>query len=159
MWQDIRLLNATANALLGLLALALLGSALWWLVHRPLFTLREVRLEGPEHGALRHVSPSTVRGTALPRIKGNFFTADLEEVRVAFESVPWVRRAAVWREWPHKLIVVIEEHRPLGTSGGDGRLISGGGDIFTAHLAEAEEEGDLPGFRGPAGTAREVVAP
>ena len=47
MWQDIRLLNATANALLGLLALAILGSALWWVVHRPLFTLREVRLEGP----------------------------------------------------------------------------------------------------------------
>ena len=69
MWQDIRLLNATANALLGLLALAILGSALWWVVHRPLFTLREVRLEGPEHTMLRHVSPSTVRGTALPRIK------------------------------------------------------------------------------------------
>ena len=77
---DIRLLNATANALLGLLALALLGSAVWWLVHRPLFTLREVKLEGPDHGALQHVSPSTVRGTALPRIKGNFFTANLEEV-------------------------------------------------------------------------------
>lgn len=107
MWQDIRLLNATANALLGLLALAILGSALWWVVHRPLFTLREVRLEGPEHSTLRHVSPSTVRGTALPQIKGNFFTADLEQVRVAFESVPWVRRAAVRREWPNKLVVVI----------------------------------------------------
>jgi cell division protein FtsQ len=36
-----------------------------------------------------------VRGTALPRIKGNFFTANLDAVRAAFESVPWVRRAAV----------------------------------------------------------------
>jgi cell division protein FtsQ len=158
MWQDIRLLNATANTLLGLLALAILGSALWWVVHRPLFTLREVRLEGPQHAALRHVSPSTVRGTALPRIKGNFFTADLEDVRVAFESVPWVRRAAVRREWPNKLVVVIDEHRPLGTWGEDGRLISVDGDIFTANLAEAEEEGDLPEFEGPAGSEREVVA-
>jgi cell division protein FtsQ len=158
MWQDIRLLNAIANALLGLLALAILGSALWWVVHRPLFTLREVRLEGPQQTALRHVSPSTVRGTALPRIKGNFFTADLEDVRVAFESVPWVRRAAVRREWPNKLVVVIDEHRPLGTWGEDGRLISVDGDIFTANLAEAEEEGDLPEFEGPAGSEREVVA-
>ena len=158
MWQDIRLLNATANALLGLLALALLGSAVWWLVHRPLFTLREVKLEGPDHGALQHVSPSTVRGTALPRIKGNFFTANLEEVRVAFESVPWVRRAAVRREWPNKLVVVIDEHKPLGTWGEDGKLISVEGDLFTANLAEAEEEGDLPEFSGPAGSEREVVA-
>jgi cell division protein FtsQ len=158
MWQDIRLLNAIANALLGLLALAILGSALWWVVHRPLFTLREVRLEGPQQTALRHVSPSTVRGTALPRIKGNFFTADLEDVRVAFESVPWVRRAAVRREWPNKLVVVIDEHRPLGTWGEDGRLVSVNGDIFTANLAEAEEEGELPEFEGPAGSEREVVA-
>jgi cell division protein FtsQ len=158
MWQDIRLLNATANALLGLLALAILGAALWWVVHRPLFTLREVRLEGPQQTALRHVSPSTVRGTALPRIKGNFFTADLEDVRVAFESVPWVRRAAVRREWPNKLVVVIDEHRPLGTWGEDGRLLSVEGDIFTANLAEAEEEGELPEFEGPAGSEREVVA-
>ena len=158
MWQDIRLLNATANALLGLLALAILGSALWWVVHRPLFTLREVRLEGPEQAMLRQVSPSTVRGTALPRIKGNFFTANLEEVRVAFESVPWVRRAAVRREWPNKLVVVIDEHQPLGTWGEDGRLISVQGDLFTANLAEAEEDGDLAEFNGPVGSEREMVA-
>jgi cell division protein FtsQ len=80
MWQDIRLLNATANALLGLLALALLGSAVWWLVHRPLFTLREVKLEGPDHGALQHVSPSTVRGTGLPRNNGKKLNPNQEEV-------------------------------------------------------------------------------
>jgi cell division protein FtsQ len=77
---------------------------------------------------------------------------------VAFESVPWVRRAAVRREWPNKLVVVIDEHRPLGTWGEDGRLLSVEGDIFTANLAEAEEEGELPEFEGPAGSEREVVA-
>jgi cell division protein FtsQ len=157
MWQDVRLLNAIANTLFGLLVLAIIGSGLWWVMHRPMFTLREVRLEGPESTSLRHVNPSTVRATALPRIKGNFFTADLERVRVAFESVPWVRRAAVRREWPNKLIVVIDEHRPLGTWGEDGRLISADGDIFTANLDEAEEDGQLPGFSGPPGSEREVV--
>ncbi len=77
---------------------------------------------------------------------------------MAFESVPWVRRAAVRREWPNKLVVVIEEHKPLGTWGEDGRLISVQGDIFTANLAEAEEEGDLPEFSGPVGSEREIVA-
>lgn len=157
MWQDVRLLNATANTLFGLLVLAIIGSGLWWVMHRPMFALREVRLEGPEGAPLKHVSPSTVRATALPRIKGNFFTADLEQVRVAFESVPWVRRAAVRREWPNKLVVAIDEHRPLGTWGDDGRLISQDGDLFTANLDEAEEDGRLPEFFGPPGSEREVV--
>ncbi|MBK4733545.1 cell division protein FtsQ/DivIB [Noviherbaspirillum pedocola] len=157
MWQDVRLLNATANTLFGLLVLAIIGSGMWWVMHRPMFALREVRLEGPEGTALKHVSPSTVRATALPRIKGNFFTADLEQVRVAFESVPWVRRAAVRREWPNKLVVAIDEHRPLGTWGDDGRLISQDGDLFTANLDEAEEDGRLPEFFGPRGSEREVV--
>lgn len=158
MWQDVRLLNATANTLFGLLVLAIVGSGLWWGIHRPMFALREIRLEGPEGAPLKHVSPSTVRATALPRIKGNFFTADLEQVRVAFESVPWVRRAAVRREWPNRLVVAIDEHRPLGTWGDDGRLISQDGDLFTANLDEAEEDGQLPGFAGPPGSEREVVS-
>ena len=66
MWQDVRLLNATANTLFGLLVLAIIGSGMWWVMHRPMFALREVRLEGPEGTALKHVSPSTVRATALP---------------------------------------------------------------------------------------------
>jgi cell division protein FtsQ len=158
MWQDIKMLNGTANALFGLLALVLLAAALWWVVQRPMFTLKVIRLEGMDGAPLRHVSPSTVRGTAVPRIKGNFFTANLDAVRLAFESVPWVRRAAVRREWPNTLIVSVEEHVPLGTWGEDGRLVSVRGDVFTANLAEAEEDGDLPEFAGPGGSEKEVVA-
>jgi cell division protein FtsQ len=158
MWQDIKMLNATANALLGLLALALLAAGLWWLAQRPMFTLKVIRIEGTEEMPLRHVSPSTVRITALPRIKGNFFTTNLDAVRIAFESVPWVRKANVRREWPNKLIVTLEEHEPLGTWGEDGRLVSIKGDVFTANLAEAEEDGELPEFAGPEGSEKEVVA-
>jgi cell division protein FtsQ len=158
MWHDIRMLNATTNALLGLLALSLLASGAWWLAQRPMFTLKMIHIEGAQQEELRHVSPSTVRHTAVPRIKGNFFTANLDAVRQAFEAVPWVRRATVRREWPNKLIVAIEEHVPLGTWGDDGRLLSAKGDVFTANLAEAEEDGELPEFAGPDGSEKEVVA-
>jgi cell division protein FtsQ len=94
----------------------------------------------------------------LPRIRGNFFTANLNSVRAAFETVPWVRRASVRREWPNKLIVTIEEHEPLGTWGEDGRLVSVKGDLFTANMAEAEEHGELAEFEGPDGSEKEVVA-
>jgi cell division protein FtsQ len=158
MWHDIRTLNATTNTLLGLLALVLLSSGVWWLAQRPMFTLKVIRIESAQGTELRRVSPLTVRGTALPRIKGNFFTANLDTVRQAFEAVPWVRKASVRREWPNELIVTLEEHVPLGTWGDDGRLLSVKGDVFTANLAEAEEDGALPEFAGPEGTEKEVVA-
>lgn len=158
MWHDIRMLNATTNALLGLLALSLLASGAWWLAQRPMFTLKTIQIEPAENADLRYVSASTVRNTAVPRIKGNFFTADLNKVKQAFEAVPWVRKASVRREWPNKLMVTLEEHEPLGIWGDDGRLLSKKGDVFTANLAEAEEDGELPEFAGPQGSEKEVVA-
>jgi cell division protein FtsQ len=158
MWHDIRMLNATTNALLGAVAVSLLASGVWWVAQRPMFTLKTIRVEAVGQTALRHVNPSTVRTTAVPRIKGNFFTANLETVRTAFEAVPWVRKASVRREWPNKLIVTVEEHQPLATWGDEGKLVSVKGDVFTANLAEAEEDGDLPEFSGPDGSEKEVVS-
>jgi cell division protein FtsQ len=158
MWHDVRALNATTNTLLGLLALSVLASAVWWVAQRPMFTLKVIRIEGVEGSELRRVNPLTVRSAAVPRIKGNFFTANLDSVRLAFESVPWVRKAAVRREWPNQLTVTIEEHQPLGIWGEDGKLLSVKGDVFTANLAEAEEDGELPEFAGPEGSEKEVLA-
>lgn len=158
MWQDVKMLNAVTSALLAVAVLALLASGLWWLAQRPMFTLKTIRVEGVAETSLRRVNALTIRASAVPRIKGNFFTADLDAVRAAFESVPWVRKAMVRREWPDKLIVTIEEHRALGTWGDDGRLLSVKGDVFTANLAEAEDDGNLLEFDGPDGSEKEVAA-
>lgn len=158
MWQDTKMLNLTASALVGLAVVTLLCSGIWWLGQRPMFTLRQIQIEGVADAQLRRVNAATVRSTALPRIRGNFFTADLDAVRQAFEAVPWVRKAVVRREWPNQLIVAIEEHAPLATWGGDGKLVSEKGDVFTANLDEAEEDGDLPAFGGPPGSEKEVLA-
>jgi cell division protein FtsQ len=158
MWQDIKILNATSNALFGLVALVLLASGIWWLAQRPMFTLKVIRVEGAAQSELRRVNPLTIRANALSRIKGNFFTANLDSVRAAFESVPWVRKASVQREWPNQLVVTIEEYQPLGTWGDDGRLLSAKGDLFIANLDEAEEDGDLRKFSGPNGSEKDVLA-
>jgi cell division protein FtsQ len=158
MWHDVRALNTTTNVLMGLLVLGLLACGAWWFAQRPMFTIRVITIQGADHGELRHVSASTVKNAAIPRIKGNFFTANLDTVRQAFEMVPWVRKATVRREWPNQLIVTLEEHQPLGTWGDDGRLLSVKGDVFTANLAEAEEDGDLVEFSGPDGSEKDVVA-
>ncbi|MFL9924742.1 cell division protein FtsQ/DivIB [Herbaspirillum lusitanum] len=158
MWQDVKMLNAVSSALVALALVALMASGLWWLAQRPMFTLHAIRIESATELPLSRVNALTVRATAVPRIRGNFFTTDLSAVRSAFEAVPWVRKAMVRREWPDKLVVKIEEHRALGTWGDEGRLLSVKGDVFTANLAEAEDDGDLLEFEGPDGSEKEVVA-
>jgi cell division protein FtsQ len=158
MWHDVRALNATASAVTALVALACIASGLWWLSQRPMFTLRAVRVEGMYGMDLQRVNELTVRNGVLGKIKGNFFTSDLEQVRATFEAVPWVRKASVRREWPNQLIVQVEEHEALGTWGEDGRLLSVKGDVFTANLAEADDDHELPAFEGPVGSEKEVLA-
>ena len=159
MWQDAKALNATASGIFALSLLACVAAGVWWLAQRPMFTLRAIRIESIQDGEdLKHVSVLTVRNNALSRIKGNFFTTNLDTVRQAFESVPWVRRATVRREWPDQLIVALEEYEALGTWGEDGRLLSTKGESFTANLAEAEEDHPLPQFSGPDGSEKEVLS-
>ena len=158
MWHDVRTLNATAGAITALSVLACVASGVWWVSQRPMFTLRSVRVESMYGLDLQHVNELTVRNGVLGKIKGNFFTSDLEQVRNTFEAVPWVRKASVRREWPNQLIVQVEEHEALGTWGDDGRLLSVKGDAFTANLAEADEDHALPAFDGPEGSEKEVLA-
>jgi cell division protein FtsQ len=158
MWHDVRALNASANGLVAAVVLALIASSVWWVSQLPMFTLRTVTVQSMYGMELKHVNKLTLRAGVVGRIKGNFFTTNLEQVRTAFESVPWVRRATVRREWPDQLIVEVEEHEPLGTWGEDGRLLSVKGDVFTANLAEADEEHDLPELAGPEGSEKEVLA-
>ena len=78
-------------------------------------------------------------------------------MRAAFEAVPWVRRATVRRIWPNRLVVGIEEHRAIALWG-DGRLVNTFGELFTANLAEAEEDGPLPELAGPPASEQVVLA-
>jgi hypothetical protein len=157
LWHDVRLLHSGANALLALALAAVLAAGAHWLVKRPYFTLRSVRIEAAPGTELRHVSTPLLRTSALRRLNGNFFTVDLNEVRAAVVAVPWVRRAMVRRIWPDRLVVAIEEHRPLALWG-DGHVVNTFGELYSANLAEAEEYGPLPEFSGPAGSESTVLA-
>ncbi|HYS12439.1 MAG TPA: FtsQ-type POTRA domain-containing protein [Burkholderiaceae bacterium] len=133
-------------------SLLVLGAAATWLMHRSWFDLERIELRGD----LTHVSSAAIRASIAGRISGNFFTAKLEEVRRAFEAVPWVAAASVRRVWPNRLVVTLREHRALGLWS-DGRLLSDAGRLFAANLAEAEMYGPLAQFDGPEMFAGEAV--
>jgi cell division protein FtsQ len=154
-WHNIRLLHAGANALFALALIGTLVSAGWWVVHRPVFELRAVSIEPREGSELRYVSSPLLR-QAAGRVSGSFFTVNLDTVRAAFESVPWVRRATARRVWPNRLQVTIEEHRAVA-QWGDSRLINTYGELFAANLADVEDGPPLPELFGPQGSHATVI--
>ena len=155
-WHDTRLLNMLANGLIALTLAVALACGGWWLVQRPGHALHSVSISAMPGTDMRHVSSLLLGQAVRQRLKGNFFTVDLDLVRAGFEQVPWVRRATVRRVWPNRLAVSIEEHRPLALWG-DGRLLNTFGELYTANLAEAEEDGPLPHFAGPPGSESRVL--
>ncbi len=159
MWQNARLLNMIATALYAVLALVLVAAGLMWLVQRPVFAISHIHIVPAEGSVLRHANAPSIRANAVSKLQGNFFTLKLDGARAAFESVPWVRRASVRREWPNGLRVELEEHQVLGTwgAGEAARLVNIYGEVFVANLAEAEEDAHLLALAGPEGSERDVV--
>jgi len=156
-WDNPRLLNMAANALLGLAALILASAALQLLLRTPLFPLREVVVRGDLNNASREELAN-----ALDGIVGNFFSADLAAVRVRLEQVGWVRQVDARRVWPDRIEVRLEEHVAFarwGQVAGDlqsGGLVNSHGEPFSATL-DANEQARLPLFAGPDGTEGEVA--
>ncbi len=152
MWDNHRLLNSIASSLFAFaFALAAWGGVKL-VVDSPMFLLRTILIEGE----LRHVGRAEVVKALQGRIGGTFFNMDLDAVRILFETIPWVRRAEVRRQWPDRLVVRMEEHVPMARWGQpeESRLVNVHGEVFTAPYSQAAAA--LPQFAGPAGTAREV---
>lgn len=148
--------TATMNRIAALLAAfawsALIVGVSVWMSRQPYFDLKRVEVRGD----LRHVNAASVRATLAGRLRGSFFTLQLEDARRLLETVPWVAHASVRRVWPNRLSVTLTEHRALGVWH-DGRLLSDRGELFVANADEAEVDGELPEFRGPAESAKDAA--
>jgi len=150
MWNNTRFLNLAANAMF-VLALGL-GAyiAIRVLLTSPAFPLRAIYIQGDLH----RVTRGEILGALQGRVKGTFFSADLDAIRALFEGVPWVRRAQVRRLWPDRLEVQIEEHVALARWGQprESRLVNTFGEPFSG-----TSDAKLPLFSGPAGTEGEIT--
>jgi cell division protein FtsQ len=150
MWDNPRLLNMTANLLLGLAALIFAYAGLQLLLRSPLFPLKEVVVRGELKNADREELAN-----ALDGIGGNFFAADLAVVRGRLEQVAWVRRVEARRIWPDRIEVRLQEHVAFARWGDTG-LVNTFGEPFAAPI-DATVQGRLPLFAGPAGTEAEIA--
>ena len=152
---DIRLMNVTASFMFGGGCILVLVLVVGWALRHPVFSINRIVVEGE----LVHNNAVTLRANVAPHLAGNFFTIDLPQAQTVFEQVPWVRKAAVRREYPGLLHVELEEHDAVAYWGPESgsALFNSQGEVFEANVGDVEQE-DLPRLSGPEGSSQEVLA-
>jgi cell division protein FtsQ len=103
-----RLVGGVALAALGLGgagAIGLLGS---WLIASPRFAIASVEVSGQSR--LTREAIELAAGIAPG---SNIFALDTRDVVARLEALPLVRRAAVIRDLPNRVAIVVEERRPF----------------------------------------------
>jgi cell division protein FtsQ len=105
-------------------------------------------------GQFQRVAPVQIEEVVAPFRGAGFLSVDLDALRAALESIPWVDRARVERSWPNGVRVFITEHVAVARWGEDG-LMNTRGDLFLPHARHIPPE--LPQLIGPPGTEAQVA--
>ncbi len=153
MWNKPPLMFAIADLLFVAGAASLLVAATVWGARLPFFPLREVVFQDE----LRELRRAEIESSLAGRLRGNFFSVDLDSLRQTIEALPWVRHAEVRRQWPGRLEVSVEEHMPVAFWGqASGQLVNSYGEVFAAAMSRPPPR-RMPVLAGPAGTASEML--
>lgn len=131
----------------GLLALAFGAD---WLLRTDNFPVRHVRFEGE----FKRVTQPELEKAVMNVVRGNFFLLKLDAVKARVESLPWVYRASVRRQWPQDVHVHFTEQQ-LAARWGDGAFLNQAGDVVRVTLNDPLPE--LPRLEGPEGTGPQVL--
>ncbi|MDX8378731.1 MAG: cell division protein FtsQ/DivIB [Gallionella sp.] len=148
MWNNAPLLNALARILFLCSVAAVLFGTGYYVVHLPHWLpIKQVRLVSTPV----HVLPSAVQAIIQKKVRGNFLTVNIDELRRALAQLTWVRNVGIRREFPNTLALKLEEHQPLARWN-DRALINLQGEVFAAQTTQK-----LPRLMGPQGEAAEVA--
>jgi len=106
------------------------------------------------NGDFVHLEPAAIEAKVAGVIDGGFFTVDMQQVRDAVRSMPWVAEVSVRRVWPDTLRMHVTEQVPLAHWGPDA-LVNLHGEVFRPTPMTASA--DLPTLHGEDEVAAKVV--
>ena len=153
MWNKPGLMKEVADLLFVAGAAGLLVAGAVWSARMQFFPLREVVVLHE----LREVKRAEIERVLDGRLRGNFFSVNLEVLRQALEQLPWVRKAEVRRQWPGRIEVALEEHAAAAFWGqATGQLVNTHGEVFSATL-RALPAVPMPVLSGPSGLSAEML--
>jgi cell division protein FtsQ len=105
-------------------------------------------------GQFQRVAPLQIEEVVAPFRGAGFLSIDLDALRAAVETIPWVDRARVERKWPNGVRVFITEHVAAARWGESG-LMNTRGELFLDKATRIPPE--LPQLVGPPGTEGQVA--
>lgn len=143
---------------LGVLSLLIVVAGLYWAasaIYDTLMDEQEVPLDAIVlQGELVYTSVDEVREALIDGEVGSFFAADVNTLRARIESLPWIYRASVRKEWPGRLRIYLVEQAPQAVWN-DEQLINQRGTVFAGRVEQTE--GQLPRLYGPDKDVDEVI--
>ncbi|MDX1303856.1 cell division protein FtsQ/DivIB [Photobacterium sp.] len=108
-------------------------------------------------GELDYLSTEDVRQAILQLDHlGSFMTQDVDDMQAILESLPWVARASVRKQWPDTVKVFLVEHQPAAVWN-DEHLVNQQGVVFAAQAQQVADLG-LAHLTGPDKNSQEVLA-
>lgn len=136
--------------LLILAAILMCYEAWTWGMRLPIFPIRDVQIMTP----LKSVSPTDIEAVIRGKVRGNFFSVPIDEIRAHLEKQPWVRKVEVRRQWPGRLALQFEEHKAVAywDEVDSGQLVNSFGEVFNGQTDE-----DLPVLSGPEGASGQLL--
>ena len=105
-------------------------------------------------GQFQRVAPVQIEEVVAPFRGAGFLSVDLDKLRAALESIPWVDRVRVERRWPNGIGVFVTEHVAAARWGESG-LMNTRGELFLRDARHIPPE--LPQLIGPPGTEAQVA--
>src|SRR4051812_4362944 len=112
--------------LLGLFGIAVGSAIMLWGITRALDQpIGQVEVDGK----FQRVAPMQIEEAVRPFRGSGFLSVNLDAMRAALQTIPWVDRARVERRWPNAVHVLITEHVAAARWGDDG-LMNTRGELF-----------------------------
>ena len=127
---------------------AVAAAAAWGISRTPLMDVDRIAVAGAAPAKTAEILESSALSTGLPMLY-----LDVDEVERSVASLPWVRSARVWRDWPGTVHIAVEPRLAAATVPGPGgrtALIDPHGYVIAWAPASGRADGPPgePGFHG-----------
>jgi len=104
-------------------------------------------------GSMEHVEKKQLQYALAETLSPGFLASDMNEVKQAVESLPWVADAQVRRIWPEQVEVLLTEKEPVANWLQNGFLDS---NLVAFFPANRTADSELPKLAGPKGAEQDV---
>ena len=138
--DNIRAVNRLAYLIGACSVFIMIGSAVLYVLQN-WFTIDRITIKGNTS----HITHEQLSYIAKNRLRGTFFTLDINNLQREFMQIPWVQSVTVTRDFPDAITVNVNEYQAIARLGDEG-LVSMNGKVFSG----ADDSTTLPVFNGMA---------